>query len=282
MVSGFQEYLTPTNYAHPSSFQTDSPQSPTMSENEGSNELWGLNSGNYMRSDSTISNLKRERSFDGYTSFTSIPVKTSSSTRYTPSPPMLDRTYPFSYDMYSTSRYAQAPPSASSSNVQHTSLPQFTSKYEMKKVVYVPHVVYKDRFIEKPIEKIVYKDRIVEKPVEKIVFKDRVIEKIVYKDRVIEKPVDKIVYKERIIEKPIVQIEFVRSRPSCAICIDEISDDKNVIIISCGHNFCNGCIRKWWTDQQSERTVRTCPRCNRKYRSGSDDSLLKTIYQDFD
>lgn len=132
--------------------------------------------------------------------------------------------------------------------------------------------MYKDRVIEKPVEKIVFRERIIEKPVEKIVFKEHII----------EKPVEKIVFKERIIEKPVVQIEFVRARPTHAICIDEISDDNNVIIILCGHNFCNGCIRKWWADQQSKQIERTCPRCKRKYTTGSNDSLLKTIYQDFD
>lgn len=91
----------------------------------------------------------------------------------------------------------------------------------VEKVVYKDKIVYKDRPVQQPdpqvvykdkvIEKVVYKDRIIEKPVEKIVYKDKVIEKpiekvlykdkVVYKDRIVEKPVEKVVYKDKIIYK---------------------------------------------------------------------------------
>lgn len=84
MISDFQEYWTPTNneYACSSLFQTDSPQSPTMTENGGSIELWGAKSENYMCNDSTSSILKRERSIEESTPFTAIPLKISSLTHH--------------------------------------------------------------------------------------------------------------------------------------------------------------------------------------------------------
>ena len=91
-----------------------------------------------------------------------------------------------------------------------------------------PVSAYKEKIVEKPVEKIVYQDRvvekIVEKPVEKIVYVDKIVEKIVekpverivYKDKIVEKPVERIVYQDKIIEK-IVEKEVVRE-----VCCREI------------------------------------------------------------
>ncbi|MDP3301742.1 MAG: IMCp domain-containing protein [Sulfuricurvum sp.] len=76
-------------------------------------------------------------------------------------------------------------------------------------------IVYKDRPVEKVIEKVVYKDRPTqkEKVVEKVVYKDRIVtqEKVVYKDRPIpkEKVVEKVVYKDRPIEKVVTKTVIV-------------------------------------------------------------------------
>ena len=59
---------------------------------------------------------------------------------------------------------------------------------------------------EVPVEKIVYQDRIVEKPVDRIV--EVPVDKIIYRDRVVEKPVERIVYKDRIVEKPVDRIIY--------------------------------------------------------------------------
>lgn len=81
------------------------------------------------------------------------------------------------------------------------------------RIVTQEKIVYKDRPVEKVIEKVVYKDRPIqkEKVVEKIVYKDRVVETVLYKDRPIQKAqvIEKVVYKDRPVEKIVTKTVIV-------------------------------------------------------------------------
>lgn len=46
----------------------------------------------------------------------------------------------------------------------------------------VPVIIYKEKVVEKPVEKVIYKEKVVEKPVEKIIYKDRIVEKEVVRE----------------------------------------------------------------------------------------------------
>ena len=57
-------------------------------------------------------------------------------------------------------------------------------------------MVYKDKIVKVPVEKIITK----KVPVEKIIYKDKIIEKEVKVEVKVEVPVEKIVYKDRIVK----------------------------------------------------------------------------------
>merc|ERR1719502_393315 len=48
-----------------------------------------------------------------------------------------------------------------------------------------------------------------------------------------------------------------RSEVTCAICLDNLRANQNVITLPCNHNYHKSCILKWLTSQD----VPTCPTC---------------------
>lgn len=94
-----------------------------------------------------------------------------------------------------------------------------------------------ERFVEVikevPVESVVYQDRIVEVPVEKVVYQEVPVEKIVYQDRIKEVPVDKIVEVpvDRFVDKI---VEVVKEVPVEKVVEKVVYRDKEVFSVGFG------------------------------------------------
>ncbi|OCT62522.1 hypothetical protein XELAEV_18043605mg [Xenopus laevis] len=55
----------------------------------------------------------------------------------------------------------------------------------------------------------------------------------------------------------------LRDELTCSVCQDIYTDP---VSLPCGHNFCQGCIRRTWEWQESIEEDPSCPECRQKYR----------------
>ena len=53
----------------------------------------------------------------------------------------------------------------------------------------------------------------------------------------------------------------LHSQTNCAICLDEISLEEDITMLSCGHLYHRECISQWFTDNIQNYQKATCPTC---------------------
>ena len=62
--------------------------------------------------------------------------------------------------------------------------------------------------------------------------------------------------------------DLINNNEECIICLEEFNQNKNIVILNCGHKFHEDCINKWFcfdikNNKKDFFQYNACPMCNK-------------------